>query len=185
MAICGFTGGIGLTCEQLKANSGGLKQDAYLFNLSELLSYTEDADGYVTALTFETYKGLHVFTSTKNGASTISDIARVEGGNANFPQTVVLSLVDITPAQKAVLTDLAFATVGAIVETSKGRFEIFGIDLGLEVESAPKNSGNSPADATNRLVTLVGDQAGLEKVFFDTDYATTKALLESYVYVPA
>jgi hypothetical protein len=183
MAVCGFTGGIGLTCEQLKANSGGLKQDAYLFNLSDLLSYTEDSEGYVDALAFDVYKGLHVFTSTRNGASTISDIARIEGGNANFPQTVVLSLVDVTPAQKETLTDLAYSTVVAIVETSKGRFEIFGIDLGLEVESAPKNSGNSPADPTNRVVTLVGAQAGLEKVFFNTDYATTKALLESYVVV--
>jgi hypothetical protein len=180
-ATCGFTGGIGLTCEQLKESSGGLKQDVYLFNLSDLLSYTEDADGYVDALNFDVYKGMYVFTSTKNGASTISDIARVDGGNANFPQTLILSLVDVTPAQKETLTDLAYSTVVGVVETSKGRFEVFGIDLGLEVESAPKNSGNSPADATNRLVTLVGDQAGLEKVFFKTDYATTKALLESYV----
>lgn len=186
MANCGITSGIGLDCAQKQDSAGGLKQTVYAGNISELVGLSYDGDGYVSSIGFDAYTGLHTFTSTKNGGSTISDIVNTEGGNAAYPQTVVLSLLDITPAQKTVLEDLANSETFWIVETSKGRFELFGYPLGVEIESAPKNSGNSPGDSTARVITLTGDQSELEKIIRIPDgvndiSTATRAALDSYV----
>jgi len=71
--------------------------------------------------------------------------------------------------------------VFAVVETSRNRFEVFGLDLGLSVESGPRNSGTTPSESTARVVTLTGDQASLEKIFLRTDYDTSVAYLDSLV----
>ena len=77
---CGISSGLGLTCDTLKEAAGGLKQRVYIGNLLELDSYTTDGDGFLTALTFDTYKGLHKFIGSAFGNSYVSDITRAEGG---------------------------------------------------------------------------------------------------------
>jgi len=188
MANCGISGGIGLSCDTKIASSGGLKQLAFLANLADIVSFSYNGNNEISSINFATYKGLYEFTSTKSGASTISDINVNEGGVGFYPHTVVLSLLDITPAQKAVLQDLANSEVVAIVETSAGRFELFGWPLGLQIESAPRNSGNTPEESTARVVTLVGNQSLMEKIVSipdsdtgNSDADSTRAALQSYV----
>ena len=185
MAIsCGISGGIDLSCQTLKDASGGLKQKVWIGNWGDLGSpgWTEVGDGYVESLEFLSgYSGLYEFTGVKNQNSTNSDAQALESGNATFPQSVVLTLHTTTPGQLSVIEELAFANVFVIVETSKGRLECFGLNLGLSLESAVKTSGNLVSDATSRIVTLSGDQPEIEKIFLRTDYATSVAYLNSLV----
>lgn len=181
MASCGITMGMDLTCSDKQNSAGGLKQRVYLANVNEIDDLVFDVDGYVTAITFDTYGGLYEFTGVKNGNSTTSDIQLNDSGIAFYPHNVTLSLVDLEPADKLTLEDLANSEVVAIVETSKQRFEIFGWNLGLTIESGAKTSGNTPEEASARELVLSGNQAGLEKVFSTGDYTTSKALLDSYV----
>lgn len=182
---CGITGGLDLTCETLKASKGGLKQRVFVGNYGELdaaTPFTYDVAGYVTAINFAGgagYGGLYEFVGVRNQNQSNVNAVRLESGNANFPQSVTISVHDTTPAQKAVLEELAYADVFAIVETSGGQFVLLGADLGLGLESAEKASGTSPADSSARTVVLSGDQTSIEKVVLDTDYATTVAYLES------
>lgn len=181
---CGITGGIDLSCQTLKDSAGGLKTRMWIGNMSDLASpsYTLGTGGYVESIEFKSsYTNLYEFTGVKNQNSTNSDAQRLESGNATFPQSVVLTTHTTTPAQLEVLEELTFADVFVIVETSKDRLEIFGINLGLSLESAPKTSGNSPADSTARVITLSGDQSEPEKIFLQTDYATSISYLESLV----
>ena len=182
---CGIISGIQFpSCENLKTAAGGLKQRVYIGNHDQLASpsFRQDGDGYLYELLFdETYQGLYKFIGVKNGNSTTSDMVTTEGGNANFTHSVTLTLHDLTPNDKETLEDLAYSTVFAVVETSRNRFEVFGLDLGLSVESGPRNSGATPSESTARVVTLSGDQASLEKIFFRTDYDTTVAYLDSLV----
>lgn len=183
MAVeCGISTGVGLTCQTRKDAAGGIKTKIWLFNVSDVSSLTTDGNGFVTAINFEAYKGLIEFTGDFNANNATSDMTRTDGGNASFPHSLVMTLYDVTPAHKAALEDLTYANgVAAIVETSQERFEMYGWSLGMVVESGPRSTGQSPADSTARVVTLSGPQSLLEKIVFDTDYATTKALLESYV----
>jgi hypothetical protein len=185
---CGISAGFtGLTCIEQKTTGGGLKQDVYLANLDNIDTLYYDGDGNINSIKFvDTYAGLYKFTGTRYGNTTASDFAQTEGGNANFTHTVVLSLQDITAVQKDALEDLAYSQVVAIVESSAGRFEMFGYPLGLAVSSAVRNSGNTPQDTTNRLVTLTGQQSSIEKTVAIPDgvnslAVATKAALESYL----
>lgn len=181
---CGISGGFDLTCQTLKDSAGGLKTRMWIGNISDLASpsHTLGSGGYVESLEFKSsYTNLYEFTGVKNQNSTNSDAQRLESGNATFPQSVVLTTHTTTPDQLTVLEELAFADVFVIVETSKNRLEVFGINLGLSLESAPKTSGNAPSDSTARVITLSGDQSEPEKIFLRTDYATSVAYLESLV----
>lgn len=181
---CGITGGLDLTCQTLKEAAGGLQQRIWIGNLGDLDSpgWTEVGAGYVESLEFlASYANLYTFTGVKNQNSTNSDAQRLDSGNATFPQSVVMTVHTTTPEQLNVLDELAYATVFAIVETSGNRLEVFGLNLGLGLESAPKTSGNGPADSSARIITLSGDQTEPEKVFLRTDYATSIAYLNSFV----
>lgn len=185
---CGISAGFaGLSCAELKTVSGGLKVDVYLANLSNISSFSYDGDGNISSIAFvDPYTGLYKFTGTRYGNTTTSDFNQVEGGSANFTHTVVLSLQDITAAQKSALEDLAYAEVIAITENSSGIFNLWGYPLGLTVSSATKNSGNTPQDSSNRLLTLSGIQSLIEKVVVipdgvNTPAIATKAALDSYL----
>lgn len=170
-----------LTCSDKQNSAGGLKQRIYLANVNEIDDIVQDGNDYVFSITFDSYKGLHEFTGVKNGNSTTSDIQLNDSGIAFYPHNVTLSLVDLEPADKNVLEDLANSEVVAIVETSKQRFEVFGWPLGLTIESGTKTSGNTPQEASAREIILSGDQSGLELVFSTGTYTNSKAALDSYV----
>lgn len=179
---CGITGGIDLTCATLKASAGGLQQRVWIGNLGDLASpgYEEVGDGFINEFFFDSgYSNLYKFTGVKNQNSTTSDAQALESGNATFPQSVTLTLHTTTPAELNVIDELAYANVFVIVETSQNRLEVFGLNLGLSLESATKTSGNTPGDATARTVVLSGDQTETEKIFLRTDYATSIAYLDS------
>lgn len=181
---CGISGGLDLSCNTLKEAAGGLKQRIWIGNFGDLDSpgFTTVGDGYVESIEFlASYANLYTFTGVKNQNSTNSDAQRLESGNATFPQSIVMTVHTTTPAQLNVIDELAYATVFAIVETSGDRLEVFGLDLGLTLESAPKTSGNGPADSSARVITLSGDQTSMEKIFLRTDYATSIAYLNSFV----
>lgn len=181
---CGITGGIDLSCATLKAASGGLQQRVWIGNFGDLASpgWTEVGDGYVESFEFNSgYSNLYEFTGVKNQNSTSTDAQALESGNATFPHSVTLTLHTTTPAELNVIEELAYANVFVIVETSNQRLEVFGLNLGLSLESAAKTSGNTPADSTARTVILSGDQSEPEKIFLRTDYATSVSYLESLV----
>lgn len=156
----------------------------WLGNLGDLASprFTQDGEGYVVSLEFlSSYANLYEVVGVKNQNSTNSDAQALESGNASFPQSVVATVHTNTPAGLQFLEDAAYATLFAIVETSNNRLEIFGLNLGLSLESAPKTSGNTTQDSTARVITFSGDQSEPEKIFLRTDYATSIAYLESFV----
>lgn len=179
---CGISAGFTWDCDTRKNSAGGLKTTIWLGNISELSSVSYDGSGYVSSLNFDAYKGLYEFTGAFNANSASSDATRTDGGNVAFPHTLVITVFDVTPCQKTILEDLANADgVFAVVETTKGRFEGYGMDLGMVVESMPRSTGASPSDSTSRVITLSGEQGSLEEVLSAGSYTDTKTMIESYV----
>lgn len=182
--FCGIDGSIDLSCTKQKLATGGLTQNVYLFNYGQLSQsvspFPIDGDGYVTSIELdEAYYGLHKFTVIRNSATYTSGANTTDSGNGVFNHSVTFTIQDVSPADKAVIEDMAYSTLGVIVETSSGQFLVFGGTLGMSLESAEKSSGSTPSEATGRVITLSGEQSAMEKVFFRTDYDTSKAYLES------
>ena len=179
---CGITAGVQINCTG-KGQVGGLNRRAFVGNIKDLAdsAYTTDIDGYVTAINLKAYGFLYEFIGQKFAHTSGDDVARNEGGSVNYPHTVTLKIEDLTPDDKAVIESMTASDMFVVVEDNNKQFRIYGAENGLTVDTAPQNSGNAIGSDTTRTITLTGGETGLAKVFLSTDYATSVALLESYV----
>ena len=179
---CGITSGIVLDCTG-KGQLGGLNRRVFVGNIKDLedLPYTISAEGYYEAINLRTYGFLYEFIGQKFAHTSGDNVERNEGGSVNYPHTVTLKLIDATPADSSVIEEMTAADVFVVVETNNQKFKIYGYQNGLTISEAPQDSGNAASADTTRTITLSGNEVGLAKEFLITDYATTVALLESYV----
>jgi len=184
MPACLISAAIDATCADLR-RVGGLQADLYVANLDDILSYTEDVSGYVDAFTFDTYGGLYKFESKKNSHSA-GYTAAIGGVGANtfVNHNVIAKFFATTPTDDQVIEDMLVADLVFIVETKNKEFKVYGIDAGCAMTEATQNSGQEGAGDTTDTLTFLGEEIDLPKRFLATDYATTKALLESYIVTP-
>jgi hypothetical protein len=189
MAICKLASVFSaVDCAEKTKATGGLDLKVWIGNICDLdrtlgtKGFTVDGNGFVTDINLSAGTILYPFSGIKQGHETNSDMAKNEDGNVFYTHSVILRLQDEDPTAKAALEELANAEeVFAVVQTLGGNFEIYGWDAGIDLESAPKNRARTPDGTSVRTVTLTGLQAqGLEKIFLDTDYATSLTKLEGY-----
>lgn len=177
---CGIENGLTIACDDIRA-IGGLKGRIWAVNLDDIASYTTDGNGYITAITFETYGGLYALNSRKQShtAGYTAQIAG-DGGNKFFQHDVGLKLYPNTPTEDAVLEDLLVGNFVFIAESFNQEFFLYGKENGLESSEGSQSSGQVAASDIGHNMTFVGLEKALPKRVLDTDYATTLALLESY-----
>lgn len=179
MPACLITSGIVADCDDLK-KVGGLAKKAWVANLDDIASTTV-TDGYVSAITFDTYGGLYAFESKKGSFSAGYAVANSgAGANKFFTHTVVMKLFPSNPTDDAVIEDLLVGTVVTIVQTQNDEFLIYGLANGLDLTEGGYNSGQEAASDTTDTITLTGEEKTKAVRMLDTDVATTLALLESY-----
>jgi hypothetical protein len=178
---CGITSGLSITCQNLK-KVGGVKKVAYLFNISDLTSYTIDGSGYITALNFAAYAGLYKFQGRKQSHSGgYTAVIQDPGGNKFFQHDVTIKGFAETPADNEVLEDLLVSEVGVILQTTNNAFVLYGAYNGLEESAGTQNTGTAPASDVSDNVTLTGAEQNMPKYVLITDAETTLDYLESLV----
>lgn len=193
MANCGLNKGLTFNCVDKKEQVGGFQSTFYLFNKSDLdktvgvkgITYNATT-GYVEDIAFLPTTGIYEFTIPKNTLNVTLDATRTEGGYAIYPVKINFQVVDITPAQRQVLETIANADdICAIVETTSGRFELMGIDFGLVLGTEnQKVYGKTSSENSAANMSLMSEgELTRPKIVFDTDYATTEALIQSKVIV--
>lgn len=180
---CNIAGSIALTCSD-QQSAAGVNRRVWLFNIEELADtkYTIDGSGYVTAIGFETYKGLYTFTGSKNSHMFESNSVGEEGANKFFTHRGLIKIFSSNPDDDAIIEALLNANVGAIVEDNNQEFFIYGGYNGMEVTGnggITRNTQQRNGD-TSFNIQMEGEEKNLPLRVLDTDYATTKALLESY-----
>ena len=182
MASCRLTNNIDFDCTSIMA--GGLKTRVYIGTLDEIASYTYDANGYIKSFTFTPTagKGLYEVVSSKASHSASTDIARNEGGNPSHTHTVTLRVFEGNPDITERIEEMSKSDLFAIVETTDGDFRVYGLALGLNIASAPQDSGNVPSADVRRTIVLASEEPNAPQWFFLTSYAVTKALLDSYLF---
>lgn len=179
---CGISNGISITCADLK-RVGGVNKRAWLFNISDLADnkYTIDVDGYVTAINFNTYAGLYAFTGKKKSHSGGYQLQKQQpGGTTFFQHNVLMKLFPDTAPEDLILENLAVSELGIILETNNEEFFLYGAFNGMELVDATQDTGQETATDTSDSLTFQGEEKKKPLRILSTDYATTKALLESY-----
>lgn len=179
MANCGITSGISVSCDDLKRVSGVFKE-AWAFNINDLRVPIDDiSDAYVTALEFNSYRGLYKFESAKNSHQGTSELSRSDGGNVAFNQTAVLRVFNNDPTDDAVIEDLTTADVGIIFRTKNNEFLLYGAGSGLTATAFTQTTGRNLGEDTTATITLSGSEKKIFKRILRVDVTTTLAYLNA------
>lgn len=183
---CGIENGISITCDDLR-RVGGVNKRVWIFNISDLqdTKYTEMSD-YISAINFDTYKGLYAFTSKKKSNSGGYALQKQQpGGNVFFQHDVIVKLFPDSPSEDAVVENLSVGEFGVIIETNNQEFILYGAENGMEGTEGTQNSGQENASDVALSLTFTGEEKKLPRRISvggtGADYAATKAYLESLV----
>ena len=181
--LCGIGAGIGYSCSDKRRVSGVKK--VWLFNIDQLRTAIDpQGTGYVQGLEFTGYDGLYLFDAGKFSHSATSPIIKqADSGFVSFGQNVTLRLMPDSPTELATLSDLLVSTVGAVVLTNNSEFRIYGALNGMEISEGEVNpTGRASGENTATTITLTGEESLPYRILLKTDYATTLALVEAYVF---
>lgn len=191
LAICGeLSAEILADCET--PLTGGVDTTVYLANKSDIEGVTRDeynpllisAITMVTGKKFFRYQGLK---GTDNSVEPKDEFVRLKY-SSGFDHGTALSVFAIDPDTKYEIEQLSKAVVVAIFqnnmrgEDGSSAFEIRGLDVGLELESLLREPENADTQGAFNIVlkTQKVKEPHLPATLFDTDFATTLALVESY-----
>jgi hypothetical protein len=180
VVLCGIGDGIDYSCLAKRKVSGVKK--VWLFNHDLLTSPIDpEGTGYVTGLEFDGYEGLYLFDAGKYSHSANAPVIKnADSGATTFGQTVELRVVADTPAEVAVLSDLAVANVGAVVLTNNNEFRIYGSQNGMEMsEGEISPTGRAQGENTVSRIVLSGEEFVPYRILLKTNYATTLAYVQA------
>lgn len=186
--ICGLIGGLDCpTCTDLKAKAG-LVKNLYIGRLSDLDSeapFDYDEDGRITAVNLQYEKYLYKFCAKDKTANYTQPKASGDNG-VPLRQPVVKGLFQQQGQIAKNVWDAleVVEDLFVIVETNYSTFEAFFTESGGKITVSDKPSGTQYTDANSFNITFSQDVAGETKYapdVLDTDYQTTKELLESYL----
>lgn len=178
MSFCAIANSIDYSCAK-KRLVGGNAQKVWLVSSMEAFGYTE-ALGYITTLSFDTGEGLVSIEGAKNSHSAGSALVVTENKNTYHQHDVVLKTIAQNPTEIGAIEALASWEGPIIVETYNRQFYIYGLTRGMKQTVGVQNTGVAAANDISNIITFVGEEPNMPKLFFVTDYAATLALLESY-----
>ena len=154
---CGIVSGFALDCREVV---GGIK-NLYIAPLSSVTSVSQNASGYVTAIT---KSGLfYKYELLPRGANSFTQNIQADPatGSVAYEPTIaaVFSKLSFTNSQKLDL--LIKNRMAVIVELKDGTFFLAGKDSGMEVNGGTAASGAAMNEFQGYSLTF----AGMEKAF--------------------
>lgn len=171
---------------------GGVNQRLLLGNISEIASVTQ-ADNVISALTMQTGARLWAFDGLRDSLQPRTVF--VPGTNQlGYDHQIDFLAYGVSAADRLQLDKLAFGDIFGIVENGDNSslgdafFEVFGFEMGLETITDERVNASAETNGAYAIQLKTPDRGGKEDgkslVFFDTDYATTKALVDALL-IPA
>lgn len=140
---------------------GGLKK-VYIGNFSDVTGVTYTTGGTVTGITMSALAKFFNFEYEVDTAQKLEEL--VAGAVSRFVnQTLNFKLANMTQAKSVVLEQLAVGVLTAIVQTSDGKYWMFGDpnkSAGMRATVLTVDSGTAKADDNAITVTLVGASLG-------------------------
>lgn len=173
-------------CEDIPP--GGTRARLLLANIDDIVSYTEDVDNNITAITFSGGAGFYEFTGFRNDVKKSEEVIKPEIGIPKFKHNVGWVIYENTQIQKNNIENIVRGRFVAVVE-NKGKdansFEVVGKDVGLEIVAGPIRNAHENGGFFVISLSTPDDQGELEgqlpQTLLDTDYATTLAYVDGLV----
>lgn len=163
---------------------GGVEETVYAFNRSDIDTITYNATNkhIVEDITLASGKLAYTIKGFKKSSNAGYDMTVNENLPDTFKQYFSFQPWGNDAATvKALdnLSDLVIVTESKNKGVSgNGAFEIFGLETGLYKSSDSKRANDNNGIPTIEMTTQDGEDASVSRhILFDTDYATTKAIL--------
>lgn len=148
---CLISAGLTRDCSM---TTGGLS-DLVIGNLSDVLSYTQDATGLITALELKPNAVFYRFEFEKNTASANQPLQ--VGANKYVQPAVAFTMKGYNQTSKEVMDNLAVAEVVALVKLrGSNEWFAYGLNNGLEASATEGNTGAGEGDLNGFTITLTG-----------------------------
>jgi hypothetical protein len=168
----------------------GVKQRLLLFNLDDLsvVTYSLAPTTLIEDITLKSTKAAFAFEGVKRS---------LNPQYAFIPQTVSVGydhqvdflIFDISQEQKDNIEKMGLSKLVAVVENNNSVgngnsiFEVYGLGVGMELITAVRIPGDLETTGAFSLSLKTSDNEGKEpkmpQSWFDTDYTTTKALVDA------
>ena len=190
MAECteSLTIGFAPTCAAIK-KPGGFKSYGYIGTISDLAEVTRGGTG-ITAFAMEAGKNLIKFQTKDFQVDAPSPFnPRTEGsGFVSYQHVVNLPIYFSTEAElEAAQTLIEVEKLFIVLVTSDQKFRAYGIsqasydfkDFGIMSNGGTDNPGKALGDVSRLDTIFSGTLPNAAGYVLDTDYATTKAMLEA------
>ena len=188
MATCaGITVGAAFDCEN--PLQPGVRQRLLIGNLSDIASITRGGTpNVILDITMKSTKAMFAFEGVKQSITAQSELVVQTLSNA-YNHQVGLSVFEVDSVQKLNLQGMMATAQFAIVENSKDDslgdsvFEVFGINRGMEGSELLRINADTDTSGAYVITLVTPDEGGKETTlpesFWDTDLATTEALVEA------
>jgi hypothetical protein len=188
MGVCQLlTAGIVFDCN---ANLvGGVKDRMILVNLEDILSITRDSANpqIIEDIVLKTGKVGYVFEGQRNSNDASSEFVKARY-SVGYNHQIVFRAFGNNAAIKKTMEQLAKGSIVAFPENNfKGTdgdaaFEVYGLEVGLQVDSLGSNKSDAETGGAYVITLKTPDdfkEPHLPATIFDTDYATSKAIVDS------
>jgi hypothetical protein len=170
--------------------AGGTEAVAYVWNYSDLESITyqdDDPEKPITAITMKAGKNVYKFTGLNQAFLKSEDFARsASTGIGRFKHKHTLVIYERAQEQKNNIKNLGNARIMAVL-VNRGqdddKFELAGMDVGMELQAGEiRNAYANDGFFVLNMATPEGEvenEGGPMHTVFNTDLATTEAMLEA------
>jgi hypothetical protein len=169
---CAIVSGYALDC---KDAVGGIK-NIYITERTNLTAITENASGYVTAITKTGGKRFYLYALEPRGANSTSQTINADPtiGTVSVEQNINAAFVKMKYETQDKLQNVIQNRVAVIVEMKTGQYFLFGKDYGMQVNGGTGTSGQAMSEFNGYAITFQGE----EKLFAnEVDPSIIAALL--------
>jgi hypothetical protein len=144
---------------------GGTRARVVLFNIDEIESFTEDADGNITAITLVSGATGFEFTGFRNDAKKSEEVIKPDIGLPKFKHNAGFVIYENTQIQKNNIENLVRGRFVALIE-NKGKtvdsIEVVGKEVGLEIVAGPIRNAHENGGFFVISLSTPDDQGELE-----------------------
>lgn len=182
MADCLATQGwLGPDCSE-KFNAPGLDVDTvYIGNRIDVAAFISIVPGEISAITMVALASLYKIVFHKDSASIGEELVSAANAGSSYTQNVTARTIDDSTAVRVAIEEYVNVNMIVIVKKKNGKFFLVGENGGVKLSENVKTSGATSGDDTGDTLIWTGIGLGKMRQVFDTDEATTQALLDSYV----
>jgi hypothetical protein len=169
---CAIVSGYALDCKDVV---GGISA-IYITELANVTTITENASGYVTAITKAAGKKFYQYALLPRGANNFTQNIQADAaaGTVAYEQSVVGNFSKLQYETQIVLEQLIKNRTIVIVKTKDDSYFLFGKLNGMEVTAGSANSGQAMNEFQGYQLTFTGMEKALAN---EVDSSIIAALL--------